>query len=159
MIDLTPENQTRLIAMLERNSVPVTECGCWIWLGHILSKGYGEIEFRGVKIRAHRASWLAYRGPIPDGLFVCHHCDMRPCINPDHLFLGTNLDNMRDCAKKSRIRSGMLRGEDSPKAKLTASQVELIRADSRSTYLLAAAFGVSKNTINSIKRGTTWRSP
>lgn len=78
--------------------------GCWLWMGGLRPPGYGQIMKTGFPTSAfaHRVSWELYRGPIPDGMIVCHKCDTRSCVNPDHLFLGTNLDNTRDCISKGR---------------------------------------------------------
>ena len=75
--------------------IPEPNTGCWLWLGFISPDGYGTRL-------AHRRAWELARGPIPDGMLVCHRCDVRHCVNPDHLFLGTHLDNMRDMIRKGR---------------------------------------------------------
>lgn len=74
---------------------------CWVWRGHVK---HARFRFRGTSDYAHRFSWRLHRGPVPDGLFVLHHCDNPPCVNPDHLFLGTQSDNMRDRDRKGRGR-------------------------------------------------------
>jgi hypothetical protein len=76
---------------------------CWLWKG-IKRKGYGWMCVKQERIASHRYSYLKYVGPIDDGLFVCHKCDTRNCVNPSHLFLGTNTDNMQDMLKKNRGR-------------------------------------------------------
>lgn len=78
--------------------------GCWIWLGGLVDpKGYGSFKFDG-ESRAHRSAWALFHGPIPDGLHVLHRCDVPSCVNPAHLFLGTNNDNIADASAKGRLR-------------------------------------------------------
>ena len=77
--------------------------GCWVWFGSTNPGGYGNYRITKQKASAaHRLSWEIHNGPIPNGLHVCHHCDVRGCIRPDHLFLGTVADNMRDMKEKGR---------------------------------------------------------
>lgn len=79
---------------------------CWLWKGHVKSNGYGVLSYsvnkKERKITAHRLSWMIHHGEISDSLFVCHTCDVRNCVNPGHLFLGTAQDNILDCVKKGR---------------------------------------------------------
>ena len=86
----------------ESKYLPVPETGCWLWEGTYLDKGYGCFSINNKSKRAHRVSWELYRGGIPKGLHVLHHCDTPECVNPNHLFLGTNQDNVNDATKKRR---------------------------------------------------------
>jgi hypothetical protein len=121
---------------------------------------------------AHRVSYEMHVGPIPDGHFVCHRCDNKLCVNPDHLFVGTHKDNMRDMAMKGRAASGLrhgrytkpesiLRGELNPNSKLTAEEASRIRdvyaKGGSSLSKLAAEFNVSKRTIHNVVQGIIWK--
>ena len=131
--------------------------GCWLWTGCIDSDGYGHCFIPGKKRRlAHRMSWILRFGPIPDGLFVCHKCDVRDCVNPDHLFLGTPAENMADMIRKGRSR----RGEANPGSKLTILQVQQIKSllsQGKSLSEIAKQFQVTKQNIQRIKYGRIWR--
>ena len=86
---------------------------CWEWRGSLTKQGYGQVTRRDMKPKgwmAHRLAWVLAYGPIPKGLWVLHKCDNRPCINPLHLFLGTQSDNVRDCVAKGRHAAVKLRG-------------------------------------------------
>src|SRR3990167_3704102 len=98
--------------------------GCWIWLG-TKSHKYGAIVKNKKQIGAHRQAYIFFRGPIPEGMYICHHCDNPACVNPDHLFLGTHTDNMRDCVRKKRHNKPI--GEKHHKATLTEPLVKLIK--------------------------------
>lgn len=78
------------------------ETGCWEWQGYTNKKGYGSIRINGMKQRVHRAMYNLFYGAIPNGMLVCHRCDNPKCCNPDHLFLGTYSDNLKDCWDKNR---------------------------------------------------------
>ena len=78
--------------------------GCWEWLGYRNKCGYGRLTFRGKKTLAPRMAWMVFVAEIPDGMKVLHRCDNPPCINPEHLFLGSDRDNVADCIKKGRFR-------------------------------------------------------
>lgn len=131
---------------------------CWHWLGHLDKSGYGQIRMNGKGIGAHRFSWQFTYGVIPTDLHVLHRCDNPRCVRPDHLFLGTNLDNVQDKVNKGRV--ARLYGEDAPSAKLTANQVEEIRARYIPwvvTYSqLAREYNVSTSSIGGIIKKRTW---
>lgn len=144
-----------LLQRLENMSIPEPNSGCFLWTGPVQDTGYPKITVNYRTRRATRVSYEVHKGPIPEGMCVCHKCDVKSCINPDHLFLGTHQDNMDDMVAKGRSRDR--RGERSPLAKMTDEQILLIRADIRSNRAIAAAFGLRKSTISDIKRGRTWR--
>lgn len=136
----------------------VTEC--WEWDEQLDNGGYGVFCLDNRKEKAHRFSWNYYFGEIPDGMFVCHHCDNPSCVNPNHLFLGTHQDNMDDMAKKGRRVS--LTGEDCPSSKLSYNDVRKIRAlydsgEIRNMSKLSRMFGVTIGSIRPIVKRLGWK--
>jgi hypothetical protein len=87
------------------SKVTKQENGCWVWTGRVNHKGYGKISWNGKESRVHRVVYEHFRGSVPEGLQVCHHCDNPPCCNPEHLFAGTALDNEWDKIAKGRRKS------------------------------------------------------
>lgn len=128
--------------------------GCWVWNRARNAGGYGSKGHDGKTWLAHRLSWLIHKGEIPEGFNVCHHCDNPPCVNPDHLFLGKQKQNMEDCAKKGR--RPCFKGINHPRRKFTERQVRQIRASKTPRRKLAERFGVAKSTIDHIIQRITW---
>lgn len=146
--------KAKLQDRLEAKSIPIPHCGCWIWISEMSSSGYGRLRIANSSRSAHRVAWEAYRGSIPHGMHVLHTCDIPSCINPDHLWLGTHAENMRDMSQKQRC--GNQRGELNNNTKLTSEQVLLIRSDPRSQRVIALVYNVSKSSISDIKSHRRW---
>jgi hypothetical protein len=147
---------------LDYYSVPVTECGCYIWTGSVDGRGYGKLNVNKQILSAHRLSYEENIGPIPSGLYVLHHCDIPACINPSHLFLGTHANNMADMVLKGRQSHGnnhgiQIRGEYHGGSKLTDDDVTKIRSSSGLLRIIAARFGVSEATVSMIRNHKRWK--
>lgn len=139
----------------------ITPNGCWVWDGYCDPKGYGEFRFYGIEKSAARVSYIIHNGPIPNSLHVLHKCDNPPCVNPDHLFVGTHQDNMRDKVNKGRAflngrNLTSCRGEKHFNARLSADQAVRIKQSSEPSKVLAARYGVHVTHINRIRRGAKW---
>lgn len=139
---------------LEFHCIPEPTSGCWLWTAKCNKKGYGGLFFKGKSWQAHRAAWTVWKGPIPPGMQILHRCDMPCCINPDHLFLGTNEDNVADRVSKGRNAKykGPF-GERHPARILTAEQVIEIKKTTDSQSTRAAHYGVSRSLIGMIRQG------
>jgi hypothetical protein len=132
---------------------------CWEWTGSLNEWGYGRFYFAAKEWRAHRFSWLLHFGPIPIDQLVLHTCDNPKCINPNHLFLGSHIDNMRDKIRKKRYKSQT--GDKNFAAKLSEQDVLNIRyqyiSSKISQYKLAEHYGVTRSTISAILTRRSWQ--
>ena len=136
---------------------------CWPWKGVTDRQGYGVFTHRGKNYQAHRVSWALKNGPIPEGLCACHKCDNPICVNPDHVFLGTQMDNVRDCWSKGRgYKNNWVSGVKNPKAKLNLEKVVEIRKalfSGLKALEVAELFQVTVPTISKISLFQIWRQP
>ena len=131
--------------------------GCWLWTGPDKNKfwhGAFKLGARETKVTfAHRTAWNLYVGEIPNGMCVCHSCDNPSCVNPDHLFLGSQGDNVMD-----KVSKGMhLFGSKCPNSKITepiAAQIKILK---KPTKVMAEMFGISRQSVADIVYGRTWK--
>ena len=136
------------------------ESSCWVWRGGCNSDGYGCFRVNRIKTQSHRYAYEQFVGHIPEGMCVCHRCDNVKCVNPSHLFLGTQKDNMRDCATKGRLGIPL---------RLTPSMVLEIRArysgptrgkrgrkGTNTQAAIASEYGVAREVVKEVVAGNTW---
>ena len=177
---LSPEVAFEIRGKIERRTT-IDQNGCWLWNSSMCGSGYGLVAHPTFgffsngslrRVRTHRASYAAFKGPIPAGLLVCHKCDVRKCVNPDHLFLGTDADNHSDMVQKGRNRtiSGddhyfrkhkpvhlIRKGEAHNMVKLTESQALEILNSPETGISLARKFGISNANVSRIRQRKIWR--
>lgn len=154
-----PRRNPDLKAWLDERSIPEPNSGCWLWLGWCDNDGYGKANPSKLTTHrlAHRISFEAYRGPVPTGIDVLHRCDMPSCVNPDHLFLGDQLANMRDMIGKNRRAN--FKGSRHGGAKLNENAVSLMRLEATrgvSTRALAERFGISPRNARDVIARRLW---
>lgn len=164
---MTEQSDDALVEIEKRFWAKVNRRGrhdCWPWMGYRDHNGYGRFYFFGKHKAATHASILIATGALPpEGMFVCHHCDNRRCVNPSHLFLGTIADNNADRDRKGRGRWVKVpahvkaRGSRHGSAKLSEHAIPAIQSDPRPQRAIAAEYGVSQSTIARIKAGRMWR--
>lgn len=134
--------------------------GCWLWEASLSPDGYGRTSrYTWGSDKAHRVSYALFVGPIPDGLYVLHTCDVRNCVRPSHLYVGTFADNMADAVERNRFVPTRARGTAHPNAKLTEADIPIIRARlaaGETQIVIAADYGVAQSKISDIKMGRTW---
>lgn len=147
------KNPVSLWDRFHQKAMPVTESGCWIWIG--ATSRYGSIRVDGKMKLAHRIAWALYKSPAPDDLEVCHHCDVPLCVNPNHLFLGSHKENCTDRDRKGRNVS--LSGERHANSKLTTEDVIAIRASDELQDVLAKRFCVNQATVSSVLLRKSWK--
>ncbi len=157
----TEHPQESLNVRFHKQYIIESETDCWIWTGSSTKhQGYGVIKDKCKTKLAHRVSWELHNGPIPDGLNACHHCDTPACVNSDHLFLGTQKDNMHDAVKKGRVNGKHLIGENNNNVKITWEKVKEIRGSNKkgmSERKLAKEHGVDRKTIHEVCTHQTWK--
>lgn len=143
-----------LRAYFEERIIRMPIAGCWLWTGSIEGNGYAVVQSTHSPHRLiHRLSWHWFVGPIPNDMYVLHKCDVKCCVNPNHLFLGSLTDNNRDRMRKGRSAVGARSGS----AKLTEADVRSILIDQRTIRQLAKHYGVCKSTITSIRARKKWK--
>ena len=153
---MTPNTFVRLWS-----KVPLSDSGCWPFEGCRNAQGYGRLHSRygSTNVAAHRVAWEFFNGPIPQNRLVLHRCDNPPCVNPDHLFIGTQKDNVRDMSLKGRRVDQI--GEANGRAKLTVGRVleiRILHTQGISAKTLRKKYGVCETSIRNICFGKSWKS-
>ena len=149
--------QNRWLSLRERFDIQheeVSVSGCWIWTGTCSHSGYGQIKENYRTRLAHRVSWEIHNGAIPEGIVVCHRCDVPQCVNPAHLFLGTMKDNVADMLSKGR--GSDRKGDKHPNSKISNSEIlEIIRLH-KAGHMgkeIASRFGISRGYVSQLING------
>lgn len=151
-------NQKTIEDFMKRVQITNT---CWLWIGSKNRGGYGQWQTKNQYYLAHRAAYELFIGGIPEGMCVCHSCDIRHCVNPEHLWLGTNKDNVNDRDQKGRGKIPDNHGENHGMAKLTEKQVKEIRQLAQGNWLqreIASKFGIDQRTVSLIINNKIWKS-
>ena len=162
LLHYTPKDETRFWIKVNKTDT------CWLWTASVLSCGYGSFHLNSHRYPAHRLAYMFTYGDIPAGMFVCHACDVRNCVRPEHLWLGTQKDNIHDAVAKGRFYQGgavspqrQARGNQIPQAVATPDLVRAIRrryAEGQTVIVhLAREFGVGRMVARGIIEGITWR--
>lgn len=142
---------------IERNCVPEALSGCWLWTSCVDSDGYGYLHNRTIdaakNLKAHRVAYEEFIGPIPEGKYVCHTCDVRSCVNPAHLWLGTHEENQNDRIAKGRSA----KGNSCSHARLNSALVLEVRAAQGTMKSIGLQFGFSPQTIHDVRTRKTWK--
>jgi hypothetical protein len=151
-------SQDEIAREFVERAVPVPESGCWLWSGNTTRHGYGVLAGKYM----HRYAYRVAHGAIPEGAHVLHKCDVPCCVNPDHIFLGSQADNNADKVAKGRAKGGSMKGDAHPMHKLTAEEVAEIRSEyasmeHKNQSALARKYGVSQGQIWSILNNRNWR--
>ena len=147
---------SNLRAYFNERIIRMPIAGCWLWTGSIESSGYAVVQSTHSPHRLiHRLSWHWFVGPVPDDLFVLHKCDVKCCVNPNHLFLGTLADNNKDRKRKGRNANTV--GCANPSAKLNKEQVAEVLSFKGPAKIIARRLSVDISTIYSIRHGRTYR--
>lgn len=142
----------------DKISLDIPASSCWIWQAQKDKDGYGRFHYKGKSQSASRVAYQLFVGSIPSGLFVLHICDVRACVKPNHLYLGTQADNIRDRDERAKRRNWNIRGEKHGRAKLTKDQViEIKKNNSDSDIVLGSQYGVTRSAIYHIRRGYNWK--
>lgn len=140
------------------SKVAVESDGCWIWQGARHGNGYGAFRIERRQYGAHQASWILFKGPIPRGQIVCHSCDTPLCVNPDHLFIGTHLDNVRDMFEKGREN----KAKGSACASILTEELvlelrEIHRKTGQTFASIGRKYGLNPATVRAAIRGVNWK--
>jgi hypothetical protein len=144
--------EARFLSKVDKNG----DNGCWVWTGGKDRTGYGKVKIAGKTLRPHRVSYELYLGEIPDGLFVLHSCDNRPCVNPAHLSVGTHQQNMKERNERGRTA----KGEGLRLLKLTEQdvrEIKILLGFGFSVRELGKMYNVDFTLISCIKRNKIWK--
>lgn len=153
---------TPLVERFARKFIPEPNSGCWLWTDALDRDGYGRIQIGCGSKKAHRVSYEIHCGPISDGELVCHRCDNPACVNPEHLFLGSNHDNVADMVRKGRSarvknpRPGASNGRATLSEDQALSALHSVLVQRRSRASVARDIGVGKAAIEKLCAGKTW---
>jgi hypothetical protein len=132
--------------------VEVVDSGCWMWRSTVKRDGYGQFWYEGKPVKAHHVSYRLHKGPIPTGAWVCHTCDVKTCVNPEHLYVGDARTNARDRDQRQR-HIGRRKRADLPLIEATVKEIHRLRAEGLSQIAIGRRVGYAQPTVSKILNG------